>query len=117
MGLCGAEAAGEPAQRAADIWTLPLSSAREVLSLAGRFATDGLIMAKEKKKGKLRAELFGCFDSSRHSWLSLTHIFALLGIAAGTWQNHGKHSAGIHRGWKMRAMVFNAQLQVWGKST
>lgn len=105
MGLCGAEAAGEPAQRAADIWTLPLSSAREVLSLAGRFATDGLIMAKEKKKGKLRAELFGCFDSSRHSWLSLTHIFALLGIAAGL----GKELGQVHMAKPWQAFSWDSQ--------
>lgn len=47
-------------------------------------------MAKEKKKGKVRAELFGCFNSSRHSWLSLTHIFALLGIAAGLGRELGQ---------------------------
>lgn len=85
MGLCGAEAAGE--QRAAVISALPLLSKREILSYAGRFcpfAADSLIMAKEKKEGKLRAELFGCFNLvSRNTWLSPAHVFATLGIAAG----------------------------------
>lgn len=40
-------------------------------------------MAKEKKKGELRTEQFGYFNLiSRNTWLSLTHIFALLSIAA-----------------------------------
>lgn len=80
--------------REAVIWTLLLSSGREVLSYAGRFclfATDSLTMAKEKKKGELRAEQFGCFNLiSRNTWLSLTHIFALLSIAAGLVKEPGQ---------------------------
>lgn len=48
-------------------------------------------MAKEKKKGELRAEQFGCFNLiSRNTWLSLTHIFALLSIAAGLVKEPGQ---------------------------
>lgn len=59
-------------------------------------------MVKEKKKAKLRAELFGSFNLiSRNTWLVLTHVFASVGVSCWlgegkvgkcTQQNHGRYS-------------------------